>query len=216
MRYIEKAATRASALVALAFAIVLLVVLVLGTRTAEAQEGDIGLYHQAAIDDNGKVSHRFFSEGYYLGEEEKYGIWGFGYGEQQYGSAVVGPLMSFTLGRQMFVMAGVALGAETYPEEDGKYNLYPRVAAFVEISIGRFYGLGYYEGWKRSEGWLRVQLDWQVTESWAAGLFHQTGDGVGPRVIYSIPSTPINIWVSKMFGEKADYLGGVEAVAQFR
>lgn len=201
-------------------AVFLLIVVILSPRlvgaqeTSEANTYEVGIYHQSLFD-GGDITPRLLLDGYvYL--TERSGVWGFAYGEKQYVSSVVGLFYDlFQFGQDSVFELGLAVGAETYPSEFGSYHFHPRVAGMIYVGNENLSTSLYYEDWSgsESESWLRAEANWQATERFAFGLIHQTGDGTGPRVRYSIPNSPVRLWLAPMWGEgDRKVLLGLEAV----
>lgn len=165
-----------------------------------AQDAEIGVYYQKLSQKNGETSHRVFSEGYvYL--NEKSGVWGFVYGEKEYFSAVAGFFHDlFSFGNDAIFEIGVGAGAERFPDEDGVSRLYSRLAGNVFVGNEKLFSEWYFETGPSKESWFRVNTLWQAKKFVGVGLFHQTGDGVGPRAVFSLPRTSVRIWVAPMFG----------------
>lgn len=178
--------------------LVLIVLLFLAPDWVEAQSAEIGLFHQSLVDD-GDIDPRLFVEGYvYLAENM--GVWGFAYGEKQYVSSVLGLFAEvLEFGEESIVEGGLAFGAETYPDDGGAYNLHPRVAGTLFVGSESLHVMSYYETWSGdADSWLRAEANWKLGENFTIGGFHQTGDGVGPRVMYSFSDSPVRIWIAPM------------------
>lgn len=192
-----------------------LLVALLVPSLAQAQEAEIGFYHQLVIEKGEEPTSRLFVQGYwYFGE--KVGLWGFAYGEKQYISSVAGLYYDiFNFGTDAVFEVGGAVGAERFSDEkSGMYQLYPRFSGTVFVGNKTLFSEIYYENGTSRDGWLRVDTLWQVAKHVAVGVIHQTDDGTGPRVVLSVPKTPIRLWVSPMFGEGRKLLLGGELVFQ--
>lgn len=185
--------------------LVLVIACLMLANVAEAQEeaktAEIGLYYQNLVVEDGAPTHRLFLQGYdYF--TERLGVWGFAYGEQEYFSGVAGFYYDFIqFGEDSVIELGVATGIERFKNEAGDYQPYARYAGTLYIGNDRLFSETYYEYGPSGEGWLRAEAQWQAKKFIALGVLHQTGDGTGPRVILSIPKTPLRVWPAVMFGE---------------
>lgn len=195
---------------------VILVIFALFAITLSAQEAEVVFLQQTLVE-KGKTTPRLFVDIYsYVGESM--GVWGTGYGEKQYASAVVGPFWDLaTLGEDGVFQVGIAAGAEAFPDENtGTYRFYQRYAGFVYAGSDKLFSEIYYENGKSKEGWFRADLLWQAPGGrFSLGATHQTGDGTGPKLQYSVPESPFRIWVAPMFGEEeSKLLVGIELAFQ--
>ena len=136
--------------------------IVLTPLLAWAEESEIGIYHQTLVEKGGKVTPRFFLQGYsYLGE--KYGVWGFAYLEKEYFSSVAGFFYKLhTFSNDAVLEAGLVAGAETFPKDGSGYKLYPRFAGTVFAGNKKLFSEIYYENGTSGEGWLRAHVLWKV------------------------------------------------------
>lgn len=186
--------------------IIVALTMLLVPSLVEAQDAEIGIYYQNLYGNGEQVSHRVFSEGYvYL--NEKSGTWGFAYGEKKYFSAVAGLFHDlFNFSNDAVFKIGVGAGVERFPDEDGANRFYPRLAATVFVGKQSLFSDVYYENGSSKEGWLRVNTLWQAKSFFGVGLFHQTGDGIGPRAVFSVPRIPMRVWMSPMFGRSGHKL----------
>lgn len=184
-----------------------------------AQEVEVNLSYQLLTGgQNEPATHRIFSEGYlYVGE--KNGVWEFVYGEKEYFSAVAGIFHDFfSFGNDAVFEIGIGAGAERLPDEEGINRFHPLLAGNIFIGNQSLFSDVYYEnGTTAGEGWLRVYALWQASKYVALGVIHQTGDGTGPRVVLSVPRTPMRVWIAPVFSnEKSKLLLGGELVFQKR
>jgi len=200
---IKKAVQRTGSVLLFAIVLIVCICLAIYAKPAQAQEAELALISQNVIEDDGDLSPRIILEPYYY-LTDRLGLWGYAYGEEEYASATVGPYYDFPFvnGEGLFEI-GVAAGVETYPDdESGSYKYFSRFAGFASVDYKKFSFFSYYENGTSHDGWLRVFLDYHVTEHLALGVIHQTDDGTGPRITYTTATRiPLRIWVAPMFGE---------------
>lgn len=190
---------------------------VLVPSVAQAQTAELAVISQNSVDEEGEISPRLILEPYlYL--TDRFGLWGYAYGEKQYASATAGPYYDFSLGKNgdILLEAGIAAGVETFPDdESGKYKIFSRYAGFVSLDYEKFSLFTYHENGSSHDSWLRIYVDYHVTEKWTIGGIHQTDDGVGPRITFTTQTrTPVRIWVASMFGDEPVILFGIEVLFQ--
>ena len=182
-------------------AFVLATFVVATTAQAQTQEGtkvaELGLYYQALVVESEQPVHRGFVQGYKYWSE-KSGVWGFGYGEKDYFSGVLGVYYDlFAFGEESVFEIGVAAGAEKMEDQ-----LYNRFAGDLFIGSDNLYLDVYYENGASKEDWLQVNAVWQVKTHFGLGVLHQTLDGTGVRGVFGIPKTPLKFWVGPMFSKE--------------
>lgn len=194
------------------FTIVLACLTAATAAQAQTQEGpkvaELGLYYQALVVENEQPVHRGFIQGW-KSWSEKSGVWGFGYGEKDYFSGVLGLYYDlFAFGETSVFEVGLAAGAE---KMEGK--LYNRFAGDLFIGNDNLYLDVYYENGESKEWWLKVDALWQIKKHLAVSVLHQTLDGTGVRGIFGIPKTPLKFWVGPMFSkEDRKLLLGIDLV----
>ena len=198
MYRMKKAVMRAEAVLLLAFVMVVCICLAIYAKPAQAQEAELGVYQQNLID-HGELTPRVFLEGYSF-FTERAGFWGWCYGEKQYASCVAGPFYRVPFaGEDGYWEFGGAIGTEMFPGDTGSYHAYWRGAAYASFAYKKFF-TQYYREKGESEHWVRTLADYQFLDHLAVGAIHQTGDGVGPRIILSFgKKVPVNIWLGYMF-----------------
>jgi len=85
-----------------------------------------------------------------------------------------------------------------------------RLGSFVWMGNKRmsllFIGEGLGSGW-----WYKSEFNWTITKNLGVGLMTERFKGTGPRIQYSIASTPLTVWTAYLFNE-----GGNRAIIGIR
>jgi len=126
------------------------------------------------------------------------GAWGFVYVEDGYVSGVGGPYVALHKKGTTVLDAGVGAGL-AHAADDASYAHAPRYAAFVSLSGAMGEAGIYYENGRPRAPWVQADATVNVRSALAVGVFHQTGDGTGPRALVSIPRTHLKVWAGPMF-----------------
>jgi hypothetical protein len=182
-----------------------------------AQDAEVAIGSQFLVEE-GQTTPRFTLDAYsYF--SEKMGVWGYGYAEKGYASAVVGPFLDIaTFGEDGVFEVGIGAGGEVFTEEEGEEcecQSYSRFAGFVFVGNETLWSEVHYENGASKESWLRANVLWQTNDWIALGATHQTGDGTGPKVVLSAPKFPVRLWAAPMFGEEENkFLFGLDLVFQ--
>lgn len=210
----RKAVKVAEIALLIAFVMVALILSAIYAKPVQAQSSVVDVFNQNLID-NGDVTPRLYVE-WYTYKGENWGLWGSAYGEKQYASTVAGLFYDIlTIGDDFVIDVGVALGAETFPDEEGTYNYHPRLAGQIGGTGEKFTFQIYYEDWPNGDSWLRIQGDYMVNQYVALGAIHQTNDGTGPRITLFVPNTPFRVWGGPLFGEGNNYMVNFQYIRQW-
>jgi hypothetical protein len=183
------------------FLVVLVLLLVPAAGFAQVAEqevvGEVGFYHQTSIRD-GEVSPRASLDGYHA-VAGPMGGWGFIWAEKQYLSVLGGIYLEVLEIDGATLSIGAGGGAALYPDESGNYGLEGRYAVTAELAGEKFAAELYYENGESKESWHQASLDLSLSSVFSAGVFAQTGEGIGPRVTAELVSLPVRVWVAPMF-----------------
>lgn len=185
-----------------------LIALFFSCGKAEAQEMGLIIQPQVVAEKNAAATERLVVDVY--AGTGRIGLWGFGYGERGYFSIVAGPYATLMQKGDVALEVGIGAGIENYTQPfDELSGRYARYASYVALEGPKGILQYYYETGSTKESWTQAEATWQVSDHFAIGAFHQTGDGTGPRVIVKLPKLPLKLWAGPMFGEGKKFMAGM-------
>ncbi len=198
------------------FWLLALLVTTLWPASANAQQAEIGGYHQSLFTKQGGKS-TVLSYDYLQGEAyvtETVGFWGFLYHEHNYFSGVAG----LSVDLRQWLTVGLGAGPEHLRDSlTRKTKTNGRWAATAWLGSDIFHVEGNFESGGSRQSWYQVDAMWQPTVRLGFGVLWQDSAGVGPRVVVRpFGDAPLEIWAAPAmydFGtSRTNAMAGVQFV----
>jgi hypothetical protein len=118
--------------------------------------------------------------------DERWGWFAFTEAKQTYAQAYAGP----TYSPKKWLQVGLGIGLE---QDQNPL----RVGGFLWAGHGR-YSLLTIQEHGGSGRWYRTEANFQALERLGLGAMHQKGYGLGPRIQFQIPRSPIVLWAAAL------------------